>query len=87
MRIKLNTSENFFFTFLKAIRIHQWVKNFLVFIPMLASHQITIQNINNSFLAFIAFCIEYLHYRYPLIMIQMQLELNKKEIKFCIFFS
>jgi 4-hydroxybenzoate polyprenyltransferase len=57
MRIKLNTSENFFFTFLKAIRIHQWVKNFLVFIPMLASHQITIQNINNSFLAFIAFCI------------------------------
>ncbi len=57
MNIKLKTSENIFFSYLKAIRIHQWVKNFLVFIPMLASHQITIQNINNSFLAFIAFCI------------------------------
>ena len=45
------------FIILKAIRIHQWVKNFLVFIPMIASHQITIQNIYNSFLAFFAFCL------------------------------
>ena len=57
MNIKLKTSENIFFRHFKAIRVHQWVKNFLVFIPMLASHQITIQNIYNSFLAFFAFCL------------------------------
>jgi len=54
---KSRSSENNFISFLKAIRIHQWVKNLLVFIPMLASHQISVQNMNNSFLAFFSFCL------------------------------
>ncbi len=45
------------FNYFKAIRIHQWVKNLLVFIPIIASHQITIPNIYISFLAFFAFCL------------------------------
>ena len=57
MSNKLKFSEDNFLNYLKAIRIHQWVKNFLVFIPMLASHLITIENMNNSFLAFFAFCL------------------------------
>ena len=57
MDIKSKSSENNFIIFLKAIRIHQWVKNLLVFVPMLASHQISIQNINDSFLAFFSFCL------------------------------
>ena len=57
MKIKLKLLGNSFFNNLKAIRIHQWVKNLLVFIPMLASHQISVENINNSFLAFFSFCL------------------------------
>ena len=34
-------SITFIMTILKAIRFYQWPKNFLVFIPMLASHQLT----------------------------------------------
>lgn len=34
-------SERRFTTWLKALRLHQWLKNLLIFVPLLASHQIT----------------------------------------------
>lgn len=38
---------------LKALRVHQWVKNGLIFVPMLASHQFT--DLNNILLCLAAF--------------------------------
>jgi len=46
----------YFRTLVKAIRIHQWAKNLLLFVPLLASHRIMeIQLLWNGLLAFIAF--------------------------------
>jgi 4-hydroxybenzoate polyprenyltransferase len=42
-------------SYLKALRPHQWLKNALVFVPMLAAHQITADSLWKSFLAFIIF--------------------------------
>lgn len=39
----------------RLIRPHQWLKNSLVFVPILAAHQITISALWHSVLAFIAF--------------------------------
>ena len=55
--IKSELDQNTFFNYIKTLRIHQWIKNILVFIPMLAAHQFTYQNFMNSFLAFVAFCL------------------------------
>ena len=41
--------------YLKAMRPHQWIKNILVFLPMLAAHQFTTLTLVQSLLAFIAF--------------------------------
>lgn len=41
--------------YLKAIRPHQWMKNALVFLPMLAAHQLTAITLLQSVLAFVAF--------------------------------
>jgi 4-hydroxybenzoate polyprenyltransferase len=41
--------------YLRALRPHQWLKNALVFLPMLAAHQFTNEKFGQSFLAFIAF--------------------------------
>lgn len=41
--------------YLKAIRPHQWMKNILVFVPMLAAHDITGTTFFASLLAFISF--------------------------------
>lgn len=40
---------------LRLIRPHQWLKNGLVFLPMLAAHQLTLGALWNSILAFVAF--------------------------------
>ena len=41
---------------LKAMRPHQWIKNLLIFIPLLTAHQYTASlSLANSFLAFIVF--------------------------------
>lgn len=40
---------------LRLIRPHQWLKNALVFVPMLAAHQLTMGALWHSMLAFIAF--------------------------------
>jgi 4-hydroxybenzoate polyprenyltransferase/phosphoserine phosphatase len=43
-------------TLLRALRIYQWVKNLLVFVPLVAAHRISdLEAIQHSLLAFIAF--------------------------------
>jgi 4-hydroxybenzoate polyprenyltransferase/phosphoserine phosphatase len=39
----------------RAMRPHQWLKNLLVFVPMLAAHQLTPATLVHSVLAFVAF--------------------------------
>lgn len=51
-----NDRSNYFKSLLKLLRVHQWSKNLLIFIPLLASHQIlNIPLLTNSILAFVAF--------------------------------
>jgi len=53
-----NIKSNYIFLVIKAARIHQWVKNILVFIPLFLIHQLTnIELLSNSILAFLAFCV------------------------------
>ena len=43
-------------TYIKALRVHQWLKNGLIFLPLLAAHQITnVQGLMQACLAFLAF--------------------------------
>ena len=51
-----NKPSNFFNSFFKEIRPNQWVKNILVFVPMIAAQDFDVQSIVNSFLALVAFC-------------------------------
>ncbi len=39
-----------------ALRVHQYVKNLLVFVPLLTSHQFTLPNMISDLIAFVAFC-------------------------------
>ena len=41
--------------YLKALRPHHWLKNFLVFLPMLLAHQFTSETVQKSLLAFTVF--------------------------------
>ena len=41
--------------YLKALRPHQWLKNLLIFVPVLAAHELTAETIARSLLAFVAF--------------------------------
>ncbi len=44
--------------FLRAVRLHQWVKNVLVFVPLLLTHNVTdVSALSETFLAFFAFCL------------------------------
>ena len=46
----------YFQSLIKTLRVHQWAKNILIFVPLLASHRIfETQLLLNGFLAFIAF--------------------------------
>ncbi|MCC8944218.1 UbiA family prenyltransferase [Bradyrhizobium sp. Arg62] len=40
----------------KALRVHQYVKNLLVFVPLLTSHEFALFNIVTDVIAFLAFC-------------------------------
>lgn len=42
---------------LRALRPHQWLKNVLVFVPMIAGHAFSFQNFAISFAAFVVFCL------------------------------
>lgn len=53
----LVTSSNSFSRYLKAMRPHQWFKNILIFLPMLAAHQIDTVTMLNSVIAFFSFCL------------------------------
>lgn len=44
------------FAALTACRPHQWIKNLLVFVPLLAAHQINLIALGHALLAFFAFC-------------------------------
>lgn len=44
-------------SYLKALRPHQWLKNMLIFLPLIASHQFSLSAISQSILAFISFCL------------------------------
>ena len=49
-------SQPSLFVILKSIRVHQWVKNILIFVPLAAAHQLTnLPLLLNSFLAFLSF--------------------------------
>jgi 4-hydroxybenzoate polyprenyltransferase len=41
---------------LKAMRWHQWTKNFLLFLPLLASHRFTFPAMTNALWGFCSFC-------------------------------
>ena len=41
--------------FIKALRPHQWVKNFIIFVPLLTSHQFDAVKLKSALLAFISF--------------------------------
>ena len=44
-------------TYLKLIRVHQWIKNLLVLLPLLAAHRLnSIDSLGIAALAFVAFC-------------------------------
>lgn len=52
----LETRKNPLRTWVKALRMHQWLKNLLIFIPLLASHQITSLRLDvRGVLAFVLF--------------------------------
>ncbi len=53
----LNTTSNTVYSYCKALRPHQWLKNLLVFLPMLLSHQLSTTLLFQSLLAFISFCL------------------------------
>ncbi|MEX0279235.1 MAG: UbiA family prenyltransferase [Ruegeria sp.] len=44
-------------SYIKALRPHQWLKNVLVFLPMIAAHDLSASVLAHSILAFISFCL------------------------------
>jgi 4-hydroxybenzoate polyprenyltransferase/phosphoserine phosphatase len=42
-------------TFLKTIRLHQWAKNVLIFVPLLLAHALHVQPVINAVIAFFSF--------------------------------
>lgn len=52
---EINGTEQGAKPYLKALRPHQWLKNILVFLPMLAAHQLTGASFLASLAAFVAF--------------------------------
>ena len=52
----VNTRPGQFYAWIKALRIHQWIKNLLLFVPLLASHKVgNIDLLFNGGIAFIFF--------------------------------
>lgn len=52
----MKESKQFFPILLKTLRLHQWVKNMLIFVPLIAAHQLGhIPSLIDAMIAFIAF--------------------------------
>ncbi len=47
--------RNLFRSLLKALRIHQWAKNLLIFVPMLLAHRLRLANLLTAAVAFVCF--------------------------------
>lgn len=51
-----NTRPAFLKTLIKALRVHQWAKNLLIFVPLLASHRVfEVQHLYEGLIAFVSF--------------------------------
>ena len=50
-----DNDNNLLFSFLEEIRPYQWIKNTLVFVPILAAHQINIPYLTKGIFSFLAF--------------------------------
>ena len=48
--------KNYFIQYLKAIRVHHWLKNILVFVPALTGHLLTSQNFTTLAIVFFSLC-------------------------------
>ena len=51
----LETTNRSWVSYIKALRPHQWLKNILIFVPMLAAHMLDLSSFLSSCLAFVAF--------------------------------
>ena len=51
----LETTSRSWDSYFKALRPHQWSKNILIFVPMLAAHKLDLSSFLSSCLAFVAF--------------------------------
>jgi len=47
--------RNGFKDFIKAIRVYQWIKNLLIFVPLITSHSFDLKDLISAFVGFIAF--------------------------------
>ena len=50
-----NERKSYAGAFIKELRPHQWVKNFIIFVPLLTSHEFDTVKLRNAVLAFISF--------------------------------
>lgn len=55
--VHLNTPANEIIPALREMRPHQWLKNLLIFVPMIAAHQFTATALLQSVLTFVAFAL------------------------------
>lgn len=53
----LGSRSNVYLPYLRALRPHQWLKNLLVFLPMIAAHELTHDKLLSSVLTFMSFCL------------------------------
>lgn len=52
------TGPSTLYAFLRAIRVHQWVKNLLLFVPLLMAHRVSdIVALTQSITAYVSFCL------------------------------
>ena len=51
----IQSNRSLLASYLKLVRVHQWVKNLLIFLPIIAAHQLDKNNILSSFLGFLSF--------------------------------
>lgn len=53
----LNTSSQSILIYFKTMRLYQWVKNFLIFVPLITAYKLDFNLFMQSFHAFVAFCL------------------------------